>query len=451
MLRLTYLALAVPAALFLAAWVKWPLAIAAVLVLAWGTRALPAVAGDAYRPDWRAFLLAGAMGAFWLCMSGAGGVGWQQFDWIKHNSVLAGLIEHGWPVFFSPEQPLVYYLAYYLVPALTGKLGGWAAANVVLAIQTWALYSLCALWILRLAGDHRAAVLVAFSLFSGLDPLGNWLVRGDWAHNVWWSGLQYSAPASLVMFVPQHVIIGWLGAAAIHECERSGRPQSAVMIWMASPCWSPFVTIGLAPFVAYTWLRRRGYAQQLGMQMAAALVVLAPQVLFMEARHLGIPSMTWSGAGLSLQMLLLFMLLEWGLFAALLVAADGKRLLGQPLVCLSVLSLALIPLMTFQGYVDFVMRTSIPALFLLGVTTARVAIEGVRRREMGAIALAGVLALGATHAAALYRQSLQRFAIALPARSAVPRLPELGRVTGGNDGQQYIGRTATIFFDRIAR
>ncbi len=144
-------------------------------------------------------------------------MGWQQGDWLKHNVVLADLIRQQWPVLYLPERALVYYLAYYLAPALVGKIGGWHLAYVALGIETWALYFLAALWVLKLLGRHGRIGLVVFCFFSGLDVVGNWYAFHSWTHDPWWSRLQYSSPALLVMFVPQHIIIGWLGTVLVYR------------------------------------------------------------------------------------------------------------------------------------------------------------------------------------------------------------------------------------------
>jgi hypothetical protein len=52
-----------------------------------------------------------------ISISGVGGNGFQDSDWLKHNSILKDLIEKPWPVIYQigeTDALLVYYLAYYL-------------------------------------------------------------------------------------------------------------------------------------------------------------------------------------------------------------------------------------------------------------------------------------------------------------------------------------------------
>jgi hypothetical protein len=450
---ITYAVLALPVALFLVTWCKAWVGVPAVLALLWGVRFLPTAglgAGRSSRPS--AVVLAVAVGSLGFCISGAGGVGPQGFDQIKHNSVLADLLSHSWPVLFSPEQPLVYYVGYYTLPALLGKVGGWHFANLALAVQTWLLYVLAALWVTTVCDRHPKSTLLLFVFFSGLDPIGNWVVRGEWGYNPWWARLQFSDPAILVISVPQHVAIGWIGAAAVKQSDRLGQPLLAVLIWSISPYWSPFVTLGLAPFVLYTWLRHRGFRRDLLMQAALALAVLAPAGVFFQARSKVLDTYEWSTMGISASTFALFVVLEWGLYALLLCVVEGRRLLARPFALLAISSLAIIPLVRFPGYVDYVARASIPALFFLALQVAESALEGLRRLDPRAVALWVVLLIGALQPLAIYRQSFSRFQLAIPDLRSVASLPRLADRTGvANDGRQYIGRTDTLFFRYLAR
>src|SRR5262245_37772521 len=218
MLLVTYLALALPVALFIATWCTLWLAIPAVIALAYALRCLPVGGARRASPITGSTALFGiGLSTIGFCISGAGGMGAQGFDQIKHNAVLAALISHRWPVFFSDHEPLVYYLGYYLVPGLLGRIAGWDVANVALPLETWLLYTLAAFWVMICIRRHPKAGLLLFAFFSGLDPVGNWIASGQWGYNPWWAKLQFSNPAILIISVPQHVAIGWLGAAAIQE------------------------------------------------------------------------------------------------------------------------------------------------------------------------------------------------------------------------------------------
>jgi hypothetical protein len=110
-----------------------------------------------------------------LGMSGVGGYGYQDTDWLKHNAVLKDLIERPWPVVYrlgGQDVPLVYYVAFYLPAAFLGKLGGWFLANQVLF--GWSLIGLILVMLWFLILNQRAAftVVLLFVMFSGLDIIG---------------------------------------------------------------------------------------------------------------------------------------------------------------------------------------------------------------------------------------------------------------------------------------
>ncbi len=54
-------------------------------------------------------------------LSGIGGIGFQHYDWNKHNAILSDLVRESWPVgytYYGRPVALVYYIAYYLPAAL---------------------------------------------------------------------------------------------------------------------------------------------------------------------------------------------------------------------------------------------------------------------------------------------------------------------------------------------
>src|SRR4051812_34582275 len=77
---------------------------------------------------------------------------------------------------------------------------------------------------------------------------------GDWWAEYW----QYSANYSLLIWVPQHMLPGWLITAVIVDELEQGAGLSLVGFAAGlSGLWSPFVTIGLVPVVAAAVLKDR--------------------------------------------------------------------------------------------------------------------------------------------------------------------------------------------------
>ena len=114
--------LALPYVIFCMGWLRWPWALLGIGLLTMAfiesTRlAFRHSRSTGYSPDfsprftWRHVIILLLTSTTWLSLSGAGGIGYQRGDWMKHESVLKDLIEHTWPViydFYQTPVPLVY-------------------------------------------------------------------------------------------------------------------------------------------------------------------------------------------------------------------------------------------------------------------------------------------------------------------------------------------------------
>jgi hypothetical protein len=119
-----------------------------------------------------------------IFLSGIGGLGLQNNDWVKHNYILSDLINHTWPVIYDYNfyensdiggSALIYYTGYYMLPAIFGKLFGWPLANIVLIIQSCVALFLIFCWIIYFVGNKKNAIYVVllFLIFSGADIIGH--------------------------------------------------------------------------------------------------------------------------------------------------------------------------------------------------------------------------------------------------------------------------------------
>jgi hypothetical protein len=275
--------LLLPVALFLAGWLRWTLALPLLALLLLALRAIVrgtdrpvAVEGERIgRPGRRLRQLVPLLviATLLLGMSGTGGVGYQDTDWLKHNAVLKDLIDRPWPVtyeFDGQQIPLVYYVAYYLPAAAVGKALGWAAANW--ALLAWSLGGaiLTLLWFQLLARRADRRTLLLFAVFSGLDIAGQLFTRQviapirpevgallTWTHLEGWAvGWQYSANATLLFWVPNQALAGWLATGLIaYGLLNPSRELDALFCTSLVAFWSPFVALGLLPYlVASLWL-----------------------------------------------------------------------------------------------------------------------------------------------------------------------------------------------------
>lgn len=342
---------------------------------------------------------------FLLIQSGVGGYGPQSGDWIKHNMFLQDLMQKPWPAVYVFEEqlyPMVYYIAYYLPAALAGKLGGWDVANEVLF--AWSLFGLvlALLWFQLLAGRFGIAVLVLFTLFSGLDVPGV-IVRvaagGDWSWTWlktavnWWAGnWLYGSPVDFIVWVPQMALGGWILAGLSLHAFLSGRCMRVGLLYFGlSLLWSPFLSIGILAYLAVGFcmevFRDRTFDRRAWLPNACGAIVLALFVLYFASKYFspappgGTPVHGWifvsqvgdpEGWLHVLLMMIVFWLLEFGLYVLLLWRCAGMREGRYKVILLiTTVTLLVLPLYRYGEYNDLVMRVSIPALFVLGVLVCR--------------------------------------------------------------------------------
>lgn len=345
----------------------------------------------------------------WLSFSGAGGVGYQRGDWIKHESVLKDLIEHSWPVvydFYAHPVPLVYYLAYYLPAAVIGKIGGWAAAQAALFVWTLLGLYISFLWFWVLVGKalHSASTklfywcALLFIFFSGLDIIGKIIARWvEWSDGPWdrierWGPwLEYSANMVLLFWVPNQALVGWIAIGLILYAILTIRRRSITWLPLGlSAFWSPLVMLGLIPYLITEFLSDSGplhrrllryvsWSNLCGLALLGFVGVyyLSKTYEVAPAMHASIPGSffisTHEGSTLGAWGLLgTFLAVEVGIFAILARKSIGSE--GRLWRWLSITTLVLLTILPFYKlgmFNDLVMRASIPALFCLAVLVGR--------------------------------------------------------------------------------
>jgi hypothetical protein len=262
--------LALPVLVFIVGWLRTPIAV--LLSVALGVAAAALVRdggqGDAVATGSSRVSLVTMFAALIpitaaVLLSGVGGFGPRNWDWVKHDAVLRDLIVQPWPVRYLTEDGatgLTYYVAYYLPAAVVGKVAGWTAANLALAATSLLGAVLAVLWVVVLARGAPLLCGVVFALFSGMDVLGAALraaggldlaaVFGN-LHLEWWSGhWQYSSNVSLLYYAPHQALAAWLlTALTIDGIEGEGGRVSILAVAAVGLLWSPFVVLGLLPLL----------------------------------------------------------------------------------------------------------------------------------------------------------------------------------------------------------
>lgn len=402
LIHLTLGYLALPMLCFLLGWLRlaYALPLTALLVyllLLWGGEIKRSEIKALPRPSGKSVAVCAAVALVWVVTSGAGGFGYQNGDYIKHNAIIKALCFSEWPVYFDAERGLVYTIGYYLPAGLVGKWFGWKAAHYALFVWTWAGVCLTLLWFIHLArGGNRALYLAPlFVALSGMDILPALYHEAyrslmDFGLHLEWGAtgksftsptyrFQYSSMTTLLYWVPHHALPGWLGAAVFWQLKNEPLfYRNAMLLGALLLLWSAFSALGVALlFVMWFALNPRDaravFAPWISCLRQAGGVLLAlPVVLFIASNDF-----EFGGNGFHKEFIrargIAFLLSEYALvgFAALYLASGPqRRLLGA--VCVL---LALIPVYKIGGS-NLIMRVSIPALFVFWFLVLQAFYEG---------------------------------------------------------------------------
>ena len=384
-----FLVLPVPIFLggFFIPWLGLPLAGLAL----WGAwRFLPPNGRRMDRPPFASWILLALLAAAWTALGGAGHLFHANgIDWVPRFAVLRDLVVAPWPPRYGAGAEAMLLRAppgYYLPAALLGKLAGLAWLDRLLLVWTWLGVALffCANFGGRPTRGLAAALVFAFA--SGLDVLGLLWREGSlpWPtqHIEWWAGgMQYSSNSTLLFWVPNHGLPGWIAGAWLWRLRDDPRFLARLpLLFLPVMLWSPLVAVGLLPLAVVAALRHwralfdaradgRGLLASVALAVLPAALIAAYLLLGFFGAEVGANALTPTAAVLNLPAprgdRLAFVLLEVGVFCAFLLWRD-RSLLALAAVTL----LLLMPWTRWGPNNDLLMRASIPALAMLWLMLA---------------------------------------------------------------------------------
>jgi hypothetical protein len=371
----------------------------------------------------------------WLALSGIGGIGHQNRDYITaHNALLKDLILQEWPIRLkttSINTPYVYYLAYYLPAGLVGKvLTSWKAAN--LAMFIWAGFGvyLAFGWFIKISkvninGKALPVFILAcfFCFASGMDTVGYYTLHQHPFHSTqhmeFWADLfQFSSQTTLLYWVPQHTIAAWLLIGMIVNClENQENVKYLGIASAATLLWSPFGVLGSIAYlflIIYRYLFRNLSLRVIDAQSSfltiTALWIFLITASFLASNTFNYP-ITFTVKELApikdyIIRLIEFWLIEFALLAILVIGylhisekpaknsrAQVPRISQVGIVIdgistnfgikttqfyvffIAFSTLLALPLFKFGYNNDLVMRASIPSLFVFWSFIAKVVID----------------------------------------------------------------------------
>jgi hypothetical protein len=326
--------------------------------------------------------------AVWVWLSG--GVGplslSQNADWAKHNLIITLLAHHSWPPRIDLPHfghlSLRYYVGWHLVPALIVKLTHAQSPNVAASIWTTLGLFLFFNLLPKIVGRRSAAIAapIVFVFFGGADIIGTQITQyadDTLFHFEWWVGwAQFSSNTTAIFWSPQQALPAWLAIGVLMRCRGSLEflPYCALLA-SATLLWSPFATIGLAPFVLILLIKHGPLQIALGWRPILSFLLLAlPVFLYLASGISAIPHgfiwtvscteqpcFTWAGY-------VLFLVIEVGVPLVVLFARAEPE--GGFLITAAI-TLCLIPLYKIGMWNDFAMRASLPSLAILAILCAK--------------------------------------------------------------------------------
>ncbi len=389
----------------------------AVAAAAWLWRSPDSGGISKRREPAASFAIACLATAFLLAMiGGSGRLLPMTSDWLIRDAVLHDLVLRSWPFAYQFDGTLWTLrapLGMYLIPAAIGKLAGLKAAYAALWVQN-ALAIGTTLWVSCKASGtrHSMVVLSVFCVFSGWDIVGSLLLspgmaspafQNDWLHGgiEWWPRLfQYSSTMTLIAWVPNHAIAGWIVTALILLWDR-GRIEIGVLAAGAalSAVWSPLPLIGALPFllkagVEAIWQWRLGWRD---IALPALITAgLLPVLLYLASDGGAVPHGWQALTANFMTLYVLFIGLEVLPFVVVnALYGSGRGGFSASTYAIAVISLLLMPFYKLGAANDFVMRSSIPALAILAIVTGHTLWGTLQQRQWlpAAITLA-VIAMG---------------------------------------------------------
>lgn len=428
-LRLAYLYLALPVAIFFAAWLRWYFALPLLALLGWGLVKAMIDAPAVWRPEkgGRTFfigLTCAAVIVVAVTLSGVGGFMFQNSDHYWRNAIFDTLLEYDWPVLDvnAAGRPvmLVYYIGFWLPAALVGKAFGSVAGYTFQAIWTVAGVGIAWLLICAKLKRHSVVPLVLFFCFSGLDIV-ILLLKGvpvTWTTHLEWGldHFQFSSFTTQLFWVFNQAVPAWVLTLCLLLQEKNGHMVFLLSLAMIN-CTLPFV--GMLPIAATLALTRRyGRARGKARLIAWLKDTFTPINLLCggavgiagflyvasnsrataggEAQSSGPVGLVWQSFDSFWAFLVrygVFLLFEVLLYFFLVFKYEKR----EPLFWVAGVSLCVIPLFSVGISNDFCMRASIPALLVLYLMVAKsVELSYNKKENRILIPLLICLVIGAT-------------------------------------------------------
>lgn len=406
LLSQSLLYLSFPLILFCVGFLRWYVAIVMVVASLWSAYSIyrfHSLDDDAWHLNRIQVVESIAVALFCCFFLGVSGYWTQSYDWIVKNPLLNELTYSSWPLFIDNSEAtsevkaicgedrvaLVYYLFFYLPAALVGKMFG-SFVVTRFALFIWSVYGLMLLlfWLLRFASQttltpkRTILIFICFVAWGGIDIIGQglriivlWLweimpIRPDSLFDEWCQPYfsYYASHFTSLFWCFNQSIPLWLTMFLILSFRNV---RSVGYFYCFSLLYSPWAAIGLLPIVGamvLDWLRKNGWTIMPAISFSNIIFPLFVLIIigtYYTSNDTPIVEKGFFWNFLSTKLFLckyvFFILIEVGVYVWLM----RRDLKSDMVLSTSVCLLLLIPFYKMSSENDFIMRVSIPALFVL--------------------------------------------------------------------------------------
>lgn len=332
--------------------------------------------------------------SYWCMSAGLGGFTAQSADWPKHNVLLLDLINKSWPVHYTlgaHHGILSYYIGFYIIPAMMGKLFGFNFAQDIMLIWATIGIILTILQLYRYIGNVHPSRMIA--IFFGIIMFGTFLyvlyglfkvwapqdasaVVGEWFSSK--VTAQYTSVSTQLKVVFPQTIPAMLGTALL--VDKLNRPEYWGQVCAPLVLYSIFSFLGLVLLICLTaciqltmfFIRHRNtllkkylsslfnYRNIFAIIISIGLFLYIGCNLFQPKPSAAMLSFTltpWAKYPIDY----IVMQASWLIWAGVLIHHNKNNLL---LLSADII-LLILPSFSYGAFNDFCMRVSIPALFVL--------------------------------------------------------------------------------------
>lgn len=392
----------------------------------------------------------------WVFMSGIGGMFYQSSDHVARNAILRDLIEYRWPVYYPQyDNAMVYYIAFWLVPAFIGKIAqmiagatvAWQVANIALFIYTAIGIFITSILLMHkvkaLTGKKVLATMLVLIFFSGMDALGIVLTKftessfAFGTHLEWWNmKWQFSSNSTQLFWVFNQSTVTWI-VVILFLYQKNVRNFAFLAALMVP--YSPLPIYGLAILLAvagvqFLWqsIKEKRFLkfllECLSVQNILAVVCIVPLFFIYFTNNKVVESVGWNLSYLwlsnstDLTTYIIFLIVEMGVYM-MLIHSDHRK---NPLWYAILLSFIFLPFVRLGTSLDFCMRATLPALFVMMIYVIEYIFKHTKNfsnrkvsMDLATVALLVCLAIGCATSVTEFRrgiaQTMKANTIFLPA------------------------------------